>query len=254
MHDGHHISLAIETSCRQGGLALGVDRDLADTVDFDASARHATVLVAQLAQLLQGRGITPAQVDELYVSAGPGSFTGLRVGVTVARTLGQQLPGLKCVAVPTALAVAQNAAGLDWQHLAVIFDAKEELVYASLFRRSGTARHELPGRSGTAPHAGQAPIIIPAAQPVLIRADQFLASAPSPITLIGEGLAYHEMHGPGVTIPWPDQPQRHLPTATGVWLAGTQLASEARFTDHAHLLPIYARISEAQRLWEIKHK
>jgi tRNA threonylcarbamoyladenosine biosynthesis protein TsaB len=243
MHDGHHISLAIETSCRQGGLVLGVDRNLAATVDFDASARHATVLVAQLAQLLQRRGIAPAQVDELYVSAGPGSFTGLRVGVTVARTLGQQLPGLKCVAVPTALAVAQNATGLDWQHLAVIFDAKEELVYASLFRRSGTARQE-----------GQASIIIPAADPVLIRADQFLASAPMPITLIGEGLAYHEMRGPNVTIPWPDQRQRHLPTATGTWLAGSQLAQQAQFTGHAHLLPIYARISEAQRLWETRHK
>lgn len=234
MHEEHHISLAIETSCRQGGLALGVDHALAATVDFDASARHATVLVAQLAQLLQDRGITPDQLDELYVSAGPGSFTGLRVGITVARTLGQQLPNLKCVAVPTPLAVAQNAADLDWQHLAVILDAKEKLVYASLFQR----------RNGN---------ILPAADPVLVRADVFLTSAPRPITLIGEGLAYHKMDGPQVTIPWPDQPHRNLPTATGVWLAGRQLADQGQFTDHAQLLPIYARISEAQRLWESKH-
>ena len=237
MHDGHHISLAIETSCRQGGLALGVDRALAASVDFDASARHATVLVTQLAQLLKGRGIAPTELDELYVSAGPGSFTGLRVGITVARTLGQQLPTLKCVAVPTVLAVAQNAAELDGQHLAVIFDAKEEMVYASLFSRKN--------RDAT---------LFPAADPVLIRADQFLASAPRPITLIGEGLAYHDMRAPDVTIPWPAQPQLHLPTATGVWLAGRQLADQGQFTAHATLLPIYARASEAQRLWESKHK
>jgi hypothetical protein len=62
------------------------------------------------------------------------------------------------------------------------------------------------------------------------------------------------MHAPDVTIPWPDQPHRHLPTAAGVWLAGSQMADQGQFTDHAQLLPIYARISQAQRLWEAKHK
>ena len=234
MHDGHQISVAIETSCRQGGLAIGVDGALAGTVDFDASARHATILVAQLAALLKGREIAPAQLDELYVSAGPGSFTGLRVGITVARTLGQQLPGLKCVAVPTALAVATSAADLDWQHLAVVMDAKEELIYAAIFER-------------------QAGRIVPARAPAVVKASEFLASAPRPIVLAGEGLAYHDLQGEQASKLWPGDPKRHLPTAAGVWAAGRELAAQGQFVDYAHLLPIYARASEAQRLWESKN-
>ncbi|MBC8372018.1 MAG: tRNA (adenosine(37)-N6)-threonylcarbamoyltransferase complex dimerization subunit type 1 TsaB, partial [Planctomycetes bacterium] len=79
------ISLAIETSCRTGGVALGRGDELIGAIDFDASCRHAVQLVPRLAELLETASLRPADVDELYVSTGPGGFPGLRVGLAAAR-------------------------------------------------------------------------------------------------------------------------------------------------------------------------
>ncbi len=214
------VSIAIETSCRAGGLVLGIGDEQRHAVAFDASARHATRLVAHLAEMVRAAGLRPADVGELYVSAGPGSFTGLRVGITAARTMAQAIPHLRCVAVPTALAVAENARDLDWQHLAVVFDAREGAVHVSLFCRCGDS----PAPANTT--AG------------LWRPEKFLASAPRPLLLIGEGLAYHDMAAEGVTLA---DASLHLPTAEGVWCVGRRMARAGEFTDYHHLLPVYAR-------------
>jgi tRNA threonylcarbamoyladenosine biosynthesis protein TsaB len=235
------VSIAIETSCRHGGVALGISERLADKIDFDASSRHATHLVVRLRELLARQGLRAAQVNEVYVSAGPGSFTGVRVGITVARTLAQAVSGLRCVSVPSAYSVAQNAADLDWRNLGVILDAKDELVYAQLFKR-------LDENKGPAP-AG----IGPAGEPAVMPLAEFIAHAPKPLTLIGEGLMYHKIDLAGWSDVTSADPSVYYPTAEGVWTVGRRLAAQGQFTEYHHLLPIYARRSEAERLWELRH-
>lgn len=213
------ISIAIETSCRVGGLALGCGDRLVRMVTFDASSRHATHLVGRLRDLLHDQGLKVDDLAEAYVAAGPGSFTGLRVGITVARTLGQLLPSLKLVGVPTTLAVAENARALEWQHLAVILDAREGLIYAERFER---CRDE----------------ILSAAAPEVLTPAEFLAVAPRPLLAIGEGLGYHDLRTEGVQLAPPDL---WLPTPEGVWRVGRRLAAAGSFVDYNHLLPIYTR-------------
>jgi tRNA threonylcarbamoyladenosine biosynthesis protein TsaB len=225
------VSIAIETSSRLGGVALGVGDECVSTVNFDASQRHATQLVSRLDELLSANKLRPADLQEVYVSAGPGSFTGVRVGVTVARTLGASLPGLRCVAVPTPLAVAQNARSLDWRHLGVILDTREGLVYAALFARNGDE-------------------IVPAAESSVLTPREFLARAPRPLTLIGEGLGYHDFADPDVEIV---EAGLHTPTAEGVWRVGHAMARRSETIDYRRLLPIYARKPEAVRLWDQRH-
>jgi len=227
---GQTVSIAIESSCRAGGVALGLDDRLARTRPFDASARHATQLIACLDELLVGEGLRPPDIDQIYVSAGPGSFTGLRIGITVARTLGQTLPGARLVAVPTPQAVADNAASLPWRHLAVILDAKGDHVYVAPFTRRGDQ-------------------IIPA-PPAVMPAKQFLDTSPRPVLLIGEGLWHHELAGDGVERA---DEERYYPTAEGVWRVGRRLAVAGEFVDAGQVLPVYAREPEAVRLWEERH-
>ena len=224
-------SIAIETSCRAGGIALGRDETLLRVIHFDASSRHATQLVGRLKAMLTDAALTPANIAEIYVSAGPGSFTGLRVGITVARTLAQALPHIRCVAVPTAQAVAENARSLEWRRLVVMLDVKDGCCHASLFQRQGNE-------------------IVPVSAE-LVDAKDFLAACPKPILLSGEGLGFIDATAPGVT---QIDPALRLPTAEGVWRVGRRLADAGRFTPYPHLLPIYSRKPEALRLWEKRQK
>ena len=75
-------------------------------------------------------------------------------------------------------------------------------------------------------------------------AEQFLATIPRPILLIGEGLWYHECAAPQVELA--DEAVR-LPTAEGVWRVGQRLAEAGRFTPIERLLPIYATPPAAER-------
>jgi tRNA threonylcarbamoyl adenosine modification protein YeaZ len=147
-----NYSIAIETSCRAGGVALGRGDELLQVANFDASYRQATQLVVRLEELLKPAGIRPRDLAALYVSTGPGSFTGLRVGITVARTLAQANPSLRVVAVPTIQAVAENARHLPWENLGVALDFKDGQVYAGLFSRGGErVAGILPARPGGVP-------------------------------------------------------------------------------------------------------
>ena len=220
------VSISIETSCRAGGVALGRGDELLGVIDFEASARHAVQLVPRLAELLEGASLRPEDVDELYVSAGPGSFTGLRVGLTVARTMDQMLSALRCVAVPTSSVVALQAADLPWDNLAVVLDARGGCVYVSTFVR-GEGR------------------IVPNGEPRLVEIDEFLSDLHRPIMLTGEGLAYHDCTGPEISIA---PSELYFPTARSVWLAGRQMARDGQFTEYNKLTPIYAKPPEVLRM------
>jgi tRNA threonylcarbamoyladenosine biosynthesis protein TsaB len=226
------VSIAIETSSRAGGVALGSGDEMLETLAFDASRGHATELVVRLDELLARHGLTARDARQVYVSAGPGSFTGLRVGITVARTLAQAVQGVACVAVPTALAVAENARDLAWEDLGVVMDAREGNVYGQFFAR----------RQGR---------IVPAGPEMVLPSREFLLRAPRPLMLTGEGLAYHDLTGPGIEIA---EASVRLPRADGVWRVGRRLAAAGRFTEYRRLLPIYTRKCQALRIWEERHR
>jgi tRNA threonylcarbamoyladenosine biosynthesis protein TsaB len=219
------VSLAIETSCRTGGAVLGRGDDIIGSIDFEASARHAVQLVPRIAEMLDGASLRPEDIGELYVSAGPGSFTGLRVGLTVARTMGQMISSLRCAAVRTPHAVALQAEDLPWDRLAVVLDARDGCVHVSEFIRTDGC-------------------IVPQGTGRLVGLDEFLAGVERPITLIGEGLSYYDCTGPEISIA---PPKLYFPTARAVWRVGRQMARDGQFTDYNALAPFYARAPEVLR-------
>src|SRR3954453_3601300 len=125
--------LAIETSGRLGSLAV-VDggRGVAEDT-FPHGLKHAAEIVVRIDQLCRGQGWGPADLREVYVSTGPGSFTGLRFGITLAKTLAFAT-GAALVAVPTVRVLAANAPP-DARHLVLVLDAKRDQVYTARFAR-----------------------------------------------------------------------------------------------------------------------
>ncbi len=213
------VSLAIETSCRAGGVALGRGDNLLAVEPFNAEGRSSTHLVAAMDHLLASQGMGATDVNEVYISVGPGSFTGVRVGVTVARTLAQAVAGIQLVPVPASDVVASQAADLPWDHLAVVLDAGDGHIYVTPYSRGDTGP-------------------LPAGEPQLTTPADWLPAAPMPILLTGEGLGYHRFPGQGVALA--DEAVR-LPKVETVWHVGRTLAKAGQFVEYHHVLPIYAR-------------
>lgn len=129
---GQGYNLAIETSGRQGSIELGDGDKSLGFVRLPAPRRHRVELMPAIAALCDEHGVTPAQLAEVYVSLGPGSFTGLRIGVTTAKMLA--LAGdVKLIGVPTLDVVAQNVADLD--DVLICVNVKGRSVYAQRFSR-----------------------------------------------------------------------------------------------------------------------
>src|SRR5687767_2083935 len=101
-------ALAIETSGRTGSIALAHDGQILEEQTFPHGLQHAAEILPALDRLTAAQHWKPTDLQELYVSAGPGSFTGLRIGITLAKTLAFAT-GVKLVAVPTVNVLAQNA-------------------------------------------------------------------------------------------------------------------------------------------------
>src|SRR5947209_9406441 len=102
-------AIAIETSGRIGSVALveGGGAVVAEE-HFPHGLKHAAEILPMIDRLCRARGWKAADFEQLYVSAGPGSFTGLRIGITLAKTLAFAM-GLKLVAVPTLRVLVENA-------------------------------------------------------------------------------------------------------------------------------------------------
>ncbi|UCD29837.1 MAG: tRNA (adenosine(37)-N6)-threonylcarbamoyltransferase complex dimerization subunit type 1 TsaB [Planctomycetota bacterium] len=226
--------LAIETSGRMGSVALGADKKIVGSSELSGTMQHAAELMPTVDRLLKKQGWPANSITDVFVSIGPGSFTGLRIGVTVARTLAWSI-GARIVAVPTVDALARNALEANPlpEHVAVILDAKRRQIYAAAFDIK-------PGR------------LIKTIDAHLSDPADFFARCPQPLALLGEGIDYHgqAIDTAGVTVLdknfWPGR-------AENVFHVGLELADQEKFTPGPQLMPLYIRRPEAEEKWEKLH-
>ncbi len=125
--------LILETSGRGGRVGLAVGGAVVRTVDLDPARRHNRDLAPALAGMLDAERIAAKSLLGVMVSVGPGSFTGLRVGVMSAKALAYAT-GCRLVTVPTFAAIAEQSP----PHVAevdVIADGLQGMVFAQRFRR-----------------------------------------------------------------------------------------------------------------------
>lgn len=226
--------LAIETSGRLGSVAIGLDSRILEVATFGADLRHAVELLPTIDRLCSEHQITPESITDFYVSAGPGSFTGLRIGITVARMLAWA-GDVRVVKVPTLDVIAWNAGDLDDppDHIASVLDAKRNRVYAAAYVRRGD-RYD------------------PMTQPAEHDPTTFFASLPRNAALIGEGLRYvrEAVENSGLSV-LPETTFRAR--AEVVYHLGRIRAVEAGYDSIEQLLPIYIRRPDAEDVWDQRH-
>lgn len=134
--------LALETSGQSGSVALLRGHEVVGQIQLDASRRNAQTLAPAMQDLLQSHGWRPADVQAVAVAIGPGSFTGLRVGVTTAKTFAYAV-GAQVVGVNTLDAIAYPAADVvpkTVERLIVGMDALRGELFAASYRRAEEGR------------------------------------------------------------------------------------------------------------------
>ncbi len=127
------ILLAIETSTPDGGAALWRDGTVLASVENDGAATHSERLMPAIEAILTQSQLALNDLDGIAVSIGPGSFTGLRIGLAVAKGLAAATEK-PIVAVSTLEALAWRFAE-PGMLAAPMLDARRSEIYAAIFRR-----------------------------------------------------------------------------------------------------------------------
>jgi tRNA threonylcarbamoyl adenosine modification protein YeaZ len=127
------VLLAIDTAAPRLALAVLRDGDRVDTLVEDMATGQAERLFPALEELLSRAGVTYKDLTRIAVTTGPGSFTGLRIGLSAARGLGLAL-SIPVVGIPSLLALSLVA---QCDPVAVLLDAKRGEAYVQTFSGPG---------------------------------------------------------------------------------------------------------------------
>lgn len=224
--------LAVETSTMLGGVAiannaLGVITELR----INVRATHSERLMTGIDFALKQAGMAISDIDVFGVSIGPGSFTGLRIGLSAIKGFSYST-GKPVVSVPTLEAFAWNFP-YSRHPVCIMFDARREEVYAAVFRWKNGGLERIVSETS-------------------IRPVDLLKSLEGPVIFAGEGaLLYREaiidISGSNAIFA---PPQCMVPSPANVAYLGLRKAEAGDFSEPVSLAPAYLRKSEA----EIKFK
>lgn len=140
-------ALAIDTSTAAAGIAVVDEQGLLAEYLLKDMKTHSQKLVPMLEELLRSLKLAPADIDIYAAVTGPGSFTGIRIGVTTVKSLAYALK--KPTAGITSLDALANAAAVSEDYLICpIMDARNNQVYTALYRCRGGALTNLSGYMG----------------------------------------------------------------------------------------------------------
>ncbi len=222
--------LALESSATACSAALCEDENLIAQTFQNNGLTHSVTLLPMVSSLLERCGASLEQVELVAVAAGPGSFTGLRIGVAAAK--GLAWPDNKpCAACSTLESMAWNLAHLE-ADLCPVMDARRHQVYNARFRGTGDGLERLtPDRAIS-----------------LDELAEELKNRGKPQILVGDGavLCYTTLKELGLDVRLAP-PHLRQQSAWGVARCALELARAGGLTDAASLAPAYHRLSQAER-------
>src|SRR5437016_5910882 len=144
------LILAIETATRAGSVALSRGTEILSSAEGNAAESHSLSLLETVENILQQVGVELSDIDLFAAACGPGSFTGLRIGLATTKAFAV-CTGRKCVGISTLAAIA-HAAGESEKTVALLPAGRGEL-FAQLFAVSAAGVQPLDSPAHLAPVA-----------------------------------------------------------------------------------------------------
>lgn len=222
--------LAVDTSATAASAAIADEDKLIGEFSINTSLTHSQTLLPMIDQLLKNTNTSINDITALAVNAGPGSFTGVRIGVAAVKGLAfpQNLP---CVSVSTLKSMAYNMLGSDCIVCAVM-DARCSQVYNALFRVN---------RDGVTRLTDDRALSLSDLQLELQKFDEN-------IVLVGDGakLCYDFLSSQSVNVTLAPFARR-IQTASSVACAAIDEIKLGNTITAEKLMPVYLRLPQAQR-------
>ena len=224
------LILAFETSAKAASVALLEDGKLLGEAYQNTGMTHSQTLMVMAEDLLKTAGKTAQDVTAVAVAEGPGSFTGVRIGVAAAKGFawGRQIP---CAGVSTLEAMAISLGIFDG-YICPVMDARRSQVYNALFYvNQGNLERVSPDRAIA-----------------LADLQNELQNLEKPIFLVGDGsnLCYNTLKDAVPNLILPPEHRMHQ-RAVGVALVAQQKLAAGENCDGGALTPNYLRLSQAER-------
>lgn len=224
------LTLAIETSGLVGSLALLDGTNCLEERTLQLGSQHGQSLIPEMRRLLTDLGRTPRDCELLAVSTGPGSFTGLRVGVVCAKTWAYATD-CRVVAVDTHLAIAGNAPA-EMERVQIVSDAQRGDLFFSVFLRNAGGEWDGADSLDFRPVAG------------------WIEGLSADEVVGGPGIAklVEQLRGRCQVL----EPALWHPRAAEVGRLGVTQARAGSFSDPWTLEPRYVRRSSAEEKWDLR--
>lgn len=225
------ITVAIDSAGKAAGIAILADDQLKYESYLDNGLTHSETLLPMLKNALAAAEVAPSEVGLYAVSAGPGSFTGLRIGMALVK--GLALPAdIACVGVSTLEALARSVYLPVGSIIISASDARRGEVYCAVFEQTDTAFVRLLDDVTGKPDALLLPLLENCKKPIFVIGD-------------GAGVCYNTLEQKISMTVLPN----HLlkGRAFGVASAALEAFKRGETVRAAQLTPEYHRLSQAQR-------
>ena len=215
-----HI-LGIESSSNSSSIALLRDDELIGECSLNIGRKHSERVVPTIDWLLKNVSIGKDELDLIAVSSGPGSFTSLRVGLSVAKGMAYSL-NLKVVSVSSLEILALNV-GVTANQICTVTDAKRDEVYMACFENNGTIKR--------------------ITEDLIIKPENLVQMIDRPTVFIGDGtIKYKEilkqkLDSNAIFTP----PLLNIPRASSCALIAYNMKGEVQLDDAFSVVPKYIR-------------
>ncbi len=220
--------LAVDTTTSSGSVALLEDRRLVGEIAGESGTTHSARLLGAVDRLLRSEGLAIADVGAFAVAAGPGSFTGIRIGLSTVKALAFA-SGKPVVPVSSLRALALKLALAGAPLVCPVLDAKKSEVYAALFEYAEGRLVEIVPQGAYDPGA-------------------FFSRLPAgrAVAFIGAGSAVYRDRIPARVLETASFPARTLFVAHEVGLLGAEGLEEGKGVAAEAVEPLYFRRSQAE--------
>lgn len=236
--------LAIETATDLGSVAVGAADAVLSEVAF-GERRHAAALTPAIAEALRLAGLGYTELDGIVVANGPGSFTGLRIGVATVKGILAHHERLSVRTAPSLMAAAFGAHLFASGPVAALYDALRGEVFAAVYEFGGA------GSGGGSGGTVRARAVV---APTLTTVADLVARCPVPPALaVGDGAVAYGAAVRAWTGREPVGPPVGVPRAQGLLGLLAVDGATVAVGDPAAFEPDYGRLAEAQARWEREH-